>query len=91
MIGVALDSGSGLAGRTCSPLQAEMNKQFDEVWPGDFTDSIKEWVLALRVSGDIADFGFEGVDLSSIKLRKRPSRLTIDVGTLGTGCFGQSC
>jgi hypothetical protein len=78
MIGLALDSGSSRAGRAFSPLQLELNGLLARSCPGAYADAVADCVLAFHVSGEVADFGFEGC--GAIRLQKRPSRLAVEIG-----------
>jgi len=78
VIGFALDAGSSAAGRVFSPLVFELNRLLEQGCSREyFTPSI-DIVLSLRVSGEIADFGFDGCD----RLRKNQKKklLTMDIG-----------
>lgn len=77
MIGVALDAGSSRAGKAFSSLMKKLNNRFESLMDKDYSlQGVEEVVLTLRVSGDVADFGFEGCD----RLRERKGRMTMDIG-----------
>ena len=82
MIGFALDAGSSAAGRVFSPLVFELNRLLEQGCSREyFTPSI-DIVLSLRVSGEIADFGFDGCD----RLRKNQKKKLLTHGYRGTIC-----
>ena len=76
MIGYAIDLGtsSSKAFSLFSKLQMEFNEALSSA---SFGGKI-ECVIALRVSGEMTDFGFTGCD--RVSYTKRPSRLTVDIG-----------
>ena len=78
MIGLALDAGSSKAGSTFSPLVTELNRLLLEGFRKEHLDIGLEIVLTLRVSGDIADFGFDGCD--RLRMDRKRNRMTIDLG-----------
>ena len=78
MLGIGMESGSGMAGRTFSPIQVGINNQLKTIWNGQFTAQIEKCIIAFRVSGDIKDFNFVGTE--QITFRKRNSSLSIEVG-----------
>ncbi len=78
MIGLALDAGSSKAGRLFSPLVMELNRLFQCYCDKEYFSENLDLVICLRVSGEIADFGFEGCD--RLRENRKNHRMTIDVG-----------
>jgi hypothetical protein len=77
VIGIALDAGSSRAGKAFSSLMKNLNDHLHSVLLRDYSlQGVEEIVFTLRVSGDVADFGFEGCD----RLRERKGRMTMDIG-----------
>lgn len=88
MINIALDAGSGLAGKTVSPIMREINSLLDEVFTNEICEEFDDVSIVLRVSGAVHDFGFIGCEQP--KLNKRERSVEIDVGVSEDFWSGES-
>ena len=78
MINIAMDAGSGLAGKTISPIMNELNESLDVVFKGSICDDCEDISIVLRVSGEIHNFSFEGCEPP--KFNKKEKSVQVDIG-----------
>ena len=78
MIVLSLDSGSSQAGKRFSPLYRGLNAILASRCSAPYSSSTELFAFLLCVSGEIADFGFEGYE--RLRRWKKDNSITLDIG-----------
>ncbi len=78
MINIALDAGSGRAGKVISPLMKKINDELDLVFDQYICSTYEDISIVLYVSGNVHDFKFSGGEKP--KLNKKEKSVEVDIG-----------
>ncbi len=78
MIQLALESGSSRADKVVAPAYREFNRALEQFAGARYCDSVDRFLIGLRASGEINDFGFEGVD--AVRRNKKGRYIFGDIG-----------
>jgi hypothetical protein len=78
MIMLGMQTEGSKAGRKMAPLFVAFNQILRKYTNRSYCESIKEFSVILRVSGELGDFGFEG--LKYLRRSRKNNYITIDAG-----------